>query len=639
MKISLLSLALFFFISLSFGQGYSIIDNKAIKMHQEGDELVQKRMYDEALEKYKASIQREAGFLESYIKWGRILLTKGKPQEAIEVAEKGEARARQAKNQIKGEFKWLKVHCYLAMGRFGEALAEFEGANPLLDQSFKQRIDYRETESQMRFIGEQLEKSLSIKKEKLPEPLNQFSLQYFPVLTADSKKIIFVKRDGLKNFEHEDLFISRFSEEDSLWSEPESISNTINTNYNEGTCTISADGKILIFSSCETPDSLGDCDLYIAYKINDAWQRPSNMGKSVNSRFWDSQPSLSADGRILFFSSNRRGGFGGRDLWYSLRMPNGGWSEAKNLGSLVNTPKDEVSPFIYFNNEILFFASNGHRGFGGQDIFVSRVENGVFTTPENLGYPINDHLDQFSLFITAQRDYAYYTENTFNESKEERSYLYKFKFPEEISLGENLIVTQGKVFNSKTGEPVDARLSLVSLSNDSTLYEFRSDGKTGEFMMLYPDKSFSGLYVEKEGYLPKIYNVDRDNLKNQKELQVSLMPIAPGEEFVFENIFFDLDKSDLKPESSSSLKRLHNFLLENPKVVITIIGHTDNQGTPAYNENLSLRRAESVKRFLIEKGVPENRVATEGKGDRIPIRPNDTAENKALNRRVTISIK
>lgn len=639
MKISFLSLALFFFTTFSFGQGYSIIDSKAIKMHQEGDELVQKRMYDDAIQKYKASIQREAGFLESYIKWGRILLTKGKPQEAIEVAERGEAKAKQAKNQIKGEFKWLKVHCYLAVGKFQEALSEYEKANPLLDASFKQRIDYRETESQMRFIRQQLEKALSIEKQKLPEPLNKFSLQYFPVLTADSKKIIFVKRDGLKNFEHEDLFTSNFSEEDQLWSEPQSISSSINTNYNEGTCTISADGKILIFSSCETPDSFGDCDLYIAYKINDEWQRPLNMGKSVNSRSWDSQPSLSADGRILFFSSNRRGGFGGRDLWYSLRMSNSGWSEAKNLGSLVNTGKDEVSPFIYFNNEILFFASDGHRGFGGQDIFVSRVEKGVFTNPENLGYPINDHLDQFSLFITAQRDYAYYTENTYNGNMEERSYLYKFKFPEEISLGENLIVTQGKVFNSKTGQPVDARLSLVSLSNDSTLYEFRSDGKTGEFLMLYPDKSFSGLYVEKEGYLPKIYNVDRDNLKNQKDLMVSLVPIGPGEEFVFENIFFDLDKDELKSESSSSLKRLYNFLVENSSVSITIIGHTDNQGNSVYNENLSLRRAESVKRFLIDKGVPLDRVETEGKGDRKPIRPNDTAENKALNRRVTISIK
>jgi outer membrane protein OmpA-like peptidoglycan-associated protein len=157
--------------------------------------------------------------------------------------------------------------------------------------------------------------------------------------------------------------------------------------------------------------------------------------------------------------------------------------------------------------------------------------------------------------------------------------------------------------------------------------------------MLYPDKSFSGLYVEKEGYLPKIYNVDRDNLKNQKDLLVSLIPIGSGEEFVFENIFFDLDKDDLKQESASSLKRLYNFLIENSKVAITIIGHTDNQGNPTYNENLSLRRAESVKKYLMEKGIPENRVATEGKGDREPIQPNDTPENKALNRRVTISIK
>lgn len=639
MKPLLLLLSLCLIAQISVAQTYSIIDSKAIKMHQEGDELVQKRMYNEAIEKYKASIQREASFLESYIKWGRVLLTQGKPQESLEVVARGEARAQKASNQIKGDFGWLRLHCYLAMGDFTKAVEQFEKTDRILDDTFKKRVDYQEASKQITFIKEELKKGLSIVKEKLPEPLNSFPLQYFPVLTADSKKIIFVKRDGLRDFEHEDLFMSYFSDSEEKWSIPQSISSMINTPYNEGTCTISADGKILIFSSCQAPNSLGDCDLYIAYKINDTWNRPANMGKSVNSRFWDSQPSLSADGRILFFSSNRRGGYGGKDIWYSLRLPDGTWSEAKNLGDQVNTPKDEVSPFIYFNNEILFFASDGHQGFGGLDLFVSRVVAGNFGLPENIGYPINDQLDQFSLFITAQRDYAYYTENTFTEDREERSYLYRFKFPEEIALGESLIVTQGTVFNSKTGQPVDARLSLVSLSNDSTLYEFRSDGKTGEFMMLYPDKSFSGLYVEKEGFLPQIYNVERDNLKNQKNLQVSLTPIGPGEEFVFENIFFDLDKSDLKPESRSSLKRLNEFLIYNPKVAITIIGHTDNQGNAAYNENLSLKRADSVKSFLLENGILEERVSTLGKGDKEPIRPNDTAENRALNRRVTILIR
>jgi len=637
MRIALLLFCLISSVTVTLGQTYSIIDSRAIKLHEQGDELVKNRLYDEAIEKYKASIQREASFLESYIKWGRVLLTRGNPIEALEVVSKGEARATKASDRIKGDFSWLKLYLFLSIGEFEKAIQEFDNANNLLDSSFKQTPDYFQIKSKIEFISNQLKKRLFIEKERLPDPINAFNLQYFPVLTADSKKLLFTKRDGIEQHLTEDIFVS-FYDEELGWSKPSGISDKINTHYNEGTCTISADGNILIYTSCDAPDSFGSCDLYVAYKVNGQWQRSQNMGKNVNSRSWDSQPSLSADGRILFFSSNRRGGYGGNDIWYSLRLPDGSWSEAKNLGPVINTPKDEVSPFIYFNNEILFFASNGHEGFGGMDIFVSRVVNGEFSTPENLGYPINDHQDQFSLFITAQRDFAYYTESYFKGGKVERSLLYRFKFPDDIALGEKLVVSQGKVLNSKTGLPIDAKLSLVSLSNDSTLYEFRSDGKTGEFMMIYPDRSFSGLYVEKKGYLPKIYNVERDNLKDQENLEISLTPIAAGEAFVFENIFFDFDKDELRQESMSSLLRLLEFLKENPQVNILITGHTDNVGTTTYNQILSQRRAESVRQFLLSKGIPEARLLSEGKGDQEPIRPNDTAENRALNRRITISI-
>ena len=216
--------------------------------------------------------------------------------------------------------------------------------------------------------------------------------------------------------------------------------------------------------------------------------------------------------------------------------------------------------------------------------------------------------------------------------------LYRFNFPKEIYLGDNLTVTGGKVFNSKTGEPIDATLSLVSLTNDSTLYEFRADGKTGEFMMLYPEKSISGLYVEKKGYLPKIYNVQRDSLQNVEDMEISLTPVESGEEFVFENIFFDFDKFDLKPESLSSLRRLVKFLDENPNVNIMITGHTDNVGSSAYNQKLSLQRAESVRDYLLEHGVLSGRAMVEGKGDREPMVPNTNSKNQALNRRITIRI-
>ncbi len=422
-------------------------------------------------------------------------------------------------------------------------------------------------------------------------------------------------------------------------TQPEPLSKTINTLNNEGTCTISADGKILIYTSCDAPDSFGSCDLYVTYKVNGAWQKPRNMGEKVNSRYWDSQPSLSADGSILFFSSNRRGGCGGNDIWYTMRKDNGSWSDPVNVGVVVNTAYDEVSPFIYFNNELLFFASNGHIGFGGMDLFTSKIKKGTFDAPQNLGYPINDHKDQLALFITAQRDYAYYTENSLRNGALDRSFLYRFPFPKEIDLGERLVVTEGRVVNERTGKPVEATLSLVNLENDSTMYAFKSDGESGEFMMLYPDKAFSGLYVEKEGYLPKIYNVEKDSLKDIKDMRVNLTPVEKGEQFVFENVFFDFDKADLKKESISSLVRLMKFLKENPAVSILIEGHTDNIGDDQYNQDLSLRRAQSVQDYLMSQGVSGGKLNVIGLGDKKPLAPNDSPANRAKNRRIEIVIQ
>jgi outer membrane protein OmpA-like peptidoglycan-associated protein len=633
--------AVFFFL-LAFcanSQTYSIIDGRAIKLFQEGEELTISRRYDEAIAKFQAAISREPSFLEAYVKASQIFITLGRLDEAEKIAIVGKAKlsGKNAKPKNHADYGWLFSNLYLKQGRFTEAFRQFQEVDPLFDEAFKKSLYYTQMKAKIDFLSTQLDKAQTIEKEMLMSPLNEFQLQYFPVLTANGEQILFTKRDGTGNFDKEDIFTA-FLTPDNKWTKPQSIAQTINSPYNEGTCSITADGNILIYTSCDAPDSHGSCDLYVAYRVNGSWQRPTNMGPKVNSRSWDSQPSLSADGRILFFSSNRRGGFGGNDIWYTVRMNDGSWSEAKNLGSTVNTDKDEISPFMFFNNEILFFASDGHQGFGGMDIFLSRVKNGVFQTPENLGLPINDHLDQVALFITAQKDYAYYTELNTSDGSKDRSFLYRFRFPTDIYIGENLTVTEGKVFNSKTGQPISATLSLVSLTNDSTLYQFQSDGKTGDFMMLYPDKAISGLYVERQGYLPKIYNVERDKIKNVKDLKVELVPVSSGEEFVFENVFFDFDKFDLKPESVSSLKRLKKFLLENPNVNILISGHTDNVGSAGYNQNLSLQRAKSVQSYLVKEGLHPGRMLVEGKGDKEPMVPNTTPENQALNRRITIKV-
>jgi outer membrane protein OmpA-like peptidoglycan-associated protein/tetratricopeptide (TPR) repeat protein len=620
------------------GQAYSIIDKRAIGYYEEGESFLSRKQFGEAADKFRDAYQRSKDFYEAYIRHAQTLLTTGRSEEALEVVRLAENRlAIKDSDLFRGRLAWLKGQVLVEMGHFEEALEAVEQSTPYLTEEFTASDSYRENMQQFRMIEEGIRNPLSLNKEKLPAPLNRFQLQYFPVLTADGKRIFFTKRDGMSARDHEDIFFSNRDEGD--WTVPEPISLSINTRYNEGTCTISADGRLLIFTSCDTPDSFGSCDLYLTERVNGSWQKPRNMGRNVNSRFWDSQPSLSADGRMLFFSSNRPEGKGGNDIWFSKRDETGQWSPAENLGQPVNTSGDEVSPFVFFNNTVLFFASDGHSGFGKKDLFISRYTSRGFGAPENLGYPINDQKDQLALFITAQKDYAYYTENSYHQGKADSSFLYRFDFPEEIDLGENLVVTEGRVLNEQTGEPVEAVLSLVNLENDSTLYTFRSEGEAGTFTMIYPDKSFSGLYVEKQGYMPRIFNVDRDNLKNQKNLEIYLEPISSGNRFVFENVFFDFDDTRLKSASISSLKRLVAFLETHPAISITIAGHTDNVGSDAYNLTLSTQRALEVKEFLVESGVAESRIDTRGMGASDPLVSNETEENRAFNRRIEVIIR
>ncbi len=633
-----LLLLLFWMAFQAKSQSYSVADGRAIKLFREGEMLLTLKNYPEALLKFQGALAREEKFLEAYQKATQVLITLGRFQEAEKLAKQGKLRLVPINKLYLVDFGWLLSNIYLKQGRFEEAIVEFRTVEQEATAAFKLGGYFLEMKKKIDFVENLLPQKKEIDKEILPDPINGFALQYFPVLTADGKQLFFTRRGGTSAFDKEDIFVSQYI---SLheWTSPEGISSNINSSYNEGTCSVTADGNFLIFTSCDAPDSEGSCDLYSVEKVEGEWQSPSNMGTKINSSFWDSQPSLSADGRMLFFSSDRRGGFGGNDIWYAVRKFDGTWSESKNMGAPINTPKDEISPFLFFNNETLFFASDGHLGLGGMDIFLSRILEGKFQEPENLGLPINDHSDQVALFITAQKDYAYYSELTMGNGQNDRAYLYRFKFPKEIEIGENLTVTGGQVVHAKTGEPISASLSLVSLGNDSTRYQFQSNGQDGSFLMLYPEQDAAGLYVEKKGFLPKIYNVGRDSIKNVKDLKVELVPIASGEEFVFENVFFEFDSFELKQESLSSLRRLDRFLQDNPKVSILITGHTDNLGSDDYNLKLSLQRAQSVQTYLLTEGTKSDRIKVVGKGFREPMVPNNNPANQAKNRRITVSVQ
>ena len=271
------------------------------------------------------------------------------------------------------------------------------------------------------------------------------------------------------------------------WSTPESISENINSKFNEGTCAISANGRTIIFTSCSGRKSMGSCDLYISYKLGEDWTDPENMGTNINSRNWESQPSLSSDGNILYFVSDRGGGFGKRDIWKSHWI-DGKWTKAENLGSTINTAEEEVSPFIHVNNQTLYFSSKGFTGMGGYDIFSSEIKQHKWSVPKNLGYPINTADDQVSLFITADGNKGYYSyeqkgPNTY------KSLLYDFEVPEAIRVKNKSNYIAGRVLNLDTKEPLSAQVELFDINADSLRSTVTSDSLTGDYLQVLTDGS------------------------------------------------------------------------------------------------------------------------------------------------------
>ena len=217
------------------------------------------------------------------------------------------------------------------------------------------------------------------------DSINTADLEYYPSAPIDDKTLVFTRRVRGYN---EDFFVS--DRTSGAWTKAKGIDGDLNSNFNEGAQNISQDGEWLVFTGCNFPEGLGSCDLFFSSLTKKGWSTPENIGQPVNTEFWESSPCLSPDKRELYFSSNRPGGYGGKDIYVSKRLPNGRWSEPENLGPQINTAGDESCPFIHADNQTMYFTSNGLTGYGGDDLFIARKQtNGVWDNVENLGYPIN----------------------------------------------------------------------------------------------------------------------------------------------------------------------------------------------------------------------------------------------------------
>ena len=466
--------------------------------------------------------------------------------------------------------------------------------------------------------------------------INSKDQEYSPAFAIDEKTIYITKRMGnlSDNRPNEDLYFAELNDES--WDKVKDIGPPINTIENEGAFSISSDGNYIFFTSCSRNGGKGQCDIWLTSKKNNRWDEPKNLQSPINTKYWESQPSISSDGRMLYFSSDRPGGYGGTDIWVS-EFSNSGWSAPKNLGPTVNTSKDEQFPFIHSDNRTLYFSSNGHPGLGKSDLYLTRKDVKLnWEIPINMGFPINSRGQDWNLVVARDGKTAYFS------SDQLKGFggldIYTFQLPEKLQA-EKVSYLRGYVRDAITKQPLSANVELSPINGEPTTLTYAKPG-TGMFLVPLKTNMKFALTIDKDGYLfyTEFYNMPAIQRDQPIELFIDLEKIELGNSVVLKNIFFDTDKSDIKDESKQELEKLIDFLSENNSIRIEISGHTDNVGDSKHNMVLSENRAKSVCDFLTNNGIEKSRLTYKGFGDTQPIKQNNTDENRAKNRRTEFKI-
>ncbi|MDH7516123.1 MAG: OmpA family protein [Bacteroidota bacterium] len=450
---------------------------------------------------------------------------------------------------------------------------------------------------------------------------------FAPLVLANGRVIYFTTdRDGDQN-------IYSAVSGGAAWGKPVNVGPTLNTNENDGGASLTPDGHWIVYTGCDREDGVGDCDIYLAEYGGGTWRNARNL-TPVNSAGWDSQPSISADATMLFFASDRPGGMGGTDIWMSRRVGDD-WSPPVNLGPPVNTSGDEMTPFIAPDNRTLYFASNGHPGVGGFDIYVARIDHkGMTGSVEHIGSPINTAGDE--LFFTTQlgTDNVYFASTSSDFGNIGGLDIYA-AVPNPIPPSAVTAVF-GIVSDAKTKAPLGATLTIRNIMKNEVISTFHSDDIDGTYVVvLQPGMSYA-MTAEAPGYL---FYSERFDIPANAANNTVRKDILMTRELVRLLVFFDFDKATLQPESYVDLERAVSWLKTHPDVRVEVAGHTDNVGSREYNKHLSSERARTVMDYLISKGVAPSRLTANGYGPDQPIATNDTEEGRAMNRRVEFRVK
>jgi outer membrane protein OmpA-like peptidoglycan-associated protein/Tol biopolymer transport system component len=622
---------LFLLVTFSvYGQAkqYSTTNSTAVTYYQKAGAYLDRHDYKSATSQLQNALQADSNFIEAHIQLADVYKLQLIYKPAIEHYRKVVL--------LNPEFNrgvYLKLgESEINLGEYNQALIHLEKYITYPTVTPENRFYGRKLIDDCNFSIQAMQHPVPFKPVNLGPEINSVNDEYLPVSTADESTLIFTRK--IQN--NEDFYKS--SQLNGQWTAATYLSKLINTaEYNEGAQSLSQDGKYLFFTGCNRPDGVGRCDIYVSQKKAEDWSKPFNISAPVNSSGWESQPSISADGQTLYFVSNRKGGYGGYDIWKCM-VTNKGWSQPENLGPNVNTPYDEQSPFIHPDDSTLYFCSNGWPGMGNKDLFVSRLNKaGKWQKPENMGYPINSNGDENGMSISTTGGYAYFASNTLNGFG--GFDIYKFELPEK-TRPHAVTYVKGSVVDATTKKPIDAAVEIVDLVTNQPVYQSPSSPPDGGFLVTLVTGRNYGLTVSKNGYLFSSENFSLSGQQPHKPfvIEVPLNTIEIGRSAILKNVFFDTNRFDLKPESQSALKYLINFMTLNSTVSIEVSGFTDNAGNDKLNQTLSENRAKAVYNYLINHGVNATKLQFKGYGKQMPVAANTNEENRAKNRRTEFKI-
>jgi len=625
------------FSSAGFSQSLHTSSNRAVKLYNEGVSAFDFFDLNKAENHFKDAIAIDKTFYEAYMMLGELMVKQNRYPEA----------AVNYKIAVRIDSLFYKpVFFSLAMsefktGEYSNALMHFNVYVAQEGMSAANKTIATKCIKNCQFALNAMKKPVPFSPVSVGSGINTVDDEYWPSITADGLTLMFTRQPniltnpGFTGVVQEDFYISYLS--DHVWQKAFNAGAPLNTMQNEGAQTLSSNGSYMFFTACNRPGGIGNCDIYFSAFNDGRWTEPSNLGSPVNTKQWESTPSISADGRTLFFSSSRPGGFGGKDIWLSRLNDKNHWMEPVNLGNQINTEGDEMSPFIHFDGKTLYFASDGRIGMGGFDLFVTRMKaDSTWTTPQNLGYPINTFNDEMGLVIESGGQKAYYSSvRDKSMGKDIFSFnLYESVRPDPVSY------MKGKVYDKFTGKLLKADYELINLSTGKIVFKNVTDD-SGNFLVCLPSGYNYGINVSKPGYLFYSDNFMFEGMHTVSEpyiKKIVLNPARVGEKMQLSNVFYEIDSWQLKSESMSELDNLVALLMENKNLAMEIGGYTDSTGSAEYNKTLSEKRALSVVNYLIKKGISADRLKSKGYGNSSPIGDNVTSEGRKLNRRTEAKI-